>query len=52
MDVTLTVDGQTLDIVEPFVNVNLPALGPINGTIRAVGNQKKARIEVTDVKGR
>jgi|GEM_PF-1287116 len=49
-DVTLTVDGQTLDIVEPFVNVNLPALGPINGTIRAVGNQKKARIEVTDVK--
>lgn len=49
-DITLKVDGQTLDIAEPFVNANLPALGPINGTIRAVGNQKKARIEVTELK--
>jgi uncharacterized protein involved in outer membrane biogenesis len=49
-DMTLTVDGQTLDIVEPFVGTELPALGPITGTIRAVGNQTKARIEVTDVR--
>lgn len=49
-DMTLTVDGQTLDIVAPFVGAPLPALGPITGSIRAVGNRTKARIEVTDVK--
>ncbi len=48
-DVTLTADGQTLDIVEPFVGTALPALGPIKGTIRAVGDTNKARVEITDV---
>lgn len=49
-DLTLTVDGQTLDIVEPFVATELPALGPITGSVRAVGDQKQARVEITSVK--
>ncbi len=40
-DLNLTVDGQTLNIVEPFVAAELPALGPITGTVRAVGDQQK-----------
>lgn len=49
-DLSLTVDGQTLDIVEPFVATELPALGPITGAVRAVGDQKQVRVEITSVK--
>lgn len=48
-DLNLTVDGQTLNIVEPFVAAELPALGPITGTVRAVGDQQKMRVEITSV---
>ena len=48
-DVSLTVDGQTLDVIKPFVGTDLPALGPITGTVRVVGDRKQARVEVTDV---
>jgi len=48
-DLTLTADGQSLDIVEPIVGAELPDLGPINGAIRAVGDHKSARVEITDV---
>ncbi len=48
-DLTLTADGQSLEIVEPIVGAKLPDLGPINGAIRAVGDHKSARVEITDV---
>ncbi len=46
-DVVLTLDGQTMEIAKPFVVSELPALGPIHGTIRAVGDRKKVRIEIS-----
>lgn len=49
-DLALTVDGQTLEVAEPFVGTAMPALGPITGTVRAVGDQKKVRVEITSVK--
>ena len=48
-DVVLTLDGQTMEIAKPFVVSELPALGPIHGTIRAVGDRKKVRIEISDL---
>lgn len=48
-DLTLTADGQTLAVIEPFVGMDLPEIGPINGTIRAVGDRQKVRVEVSDV---
>jgi len=49
-DLSLTVEGQTLDVVKPFVGPDLPALGPISGIVRVVGDRKQARVEITDVK--
>jgi uncharacterized protein involved in outer membrane biogenesis len=48
-DLTLTADGQMLDILEPIFGAELPDLGPINGSVRAVGDQRSARVEITDV---
>ena len=48
-DLRLTVDGQMLDIAEPFIGTELPDFGPIVGAVRAVGDTEKARVEITDV---
>ena len=49
-DITLTADGQALETFEPLVGSELPDFGPINGTVRAVGNADRARIEITNIK--
>jgi uncharacterized protein involved in outer membrane biogenesis len=49
-DLSLTADGQTLAIAEPFAGTSLPDFGPIRGVVRFEGDRAKARIEITDVR--
>lgn len=57
-DLILDADGQTLDVIEPIAGVELPDFTSIRGSMRAIGDIERARVEVvglsaqqTSVKG-